>query len=558
MLIGLSIRDILLIDRLDLAFQPGLTVLTGETGAGKSILLDSVGLALGARSESGLVRPGANGLSVTAEFQLEADHPVFDLLRENDISPALSLLLRRVISVDGRSRAFIDDQPVSVGLLRRVGDALVEIHGQFANIGLLDSATHRTVLDQFAGLSLTALRLAWRDWRAATSSLLAAQESSRRAEGQQEYLRAAVDDLLTLAPQPDEENALLGRRTLLMHGEKLLEGMNAALDSLNRHGGVSSMLRTAERALQRVADKAEGRLDAVIAALDRSAIEAEEAQALLDKASSSVELDSGALESVEERLFALRSAARKHAVATAELPALLTRLQQELSELEGGGEGLQRLQAAERAAGEAYREQAEKLSAARRAAATQLDQQVAAELPPLRLDRARFHTRLELLPETGWGEHGVDQVAFEVTTNPGMPPGPLAKVASGGELSRFMLALKLVLAGSSSVPTIIFDEVDSGIGGAVAAAVGDRLGRLAQRLQLLVVTHSPQVAAVGGHHWQVAKQDNGAGGWVTRIHPLVPSQRREEVARMLSGAEVTAEARAAADRLLAAGGMLDT
>lgn len=557
MLIGLSIRDVLLIDRLDLAFEPGLTVLTGETGAGKSILLDSVGLALGARSESGLVRPGATSLSVTAEFQLSAGHQILGLLRENDIIPAESLLLRRVVGVDGRSRAFIDDQPVSVGLLRRVGDALIEIHGQFANIGLLDNATHRAVLDQFAGLSLTTLRSAWRDWRFAADALTAAQDSFRRAQGQQDYLREAVADLLNLAPQPDEETVLLSRRTFMMHGEKLMEGMNTALDSLNRQGGVSSALRTAERALQRVADRAEGRLDPVVAALDRAAIEAEEALALLEKASSSVDLDRGALESVEERLFALRAAARKHAVPINELPVLLARLQQELSDIDEGGEGLQRLRAAEQAAGQVYREQAETVSEARRSAAAQLDRRVALELPPLKLDKARFHTRLERLGESGWGEYGLDQVAFEVTTNPGLPPGPLAKIASGGELSRFMLALKLVLASSSSVPTIIFDEVDSGIGGAVAAAVGDRLGRLAAGLQVLVVTHSPQVAAVGGQHWQVVKQDSGAGGWVTRIQPLAQAQRREEVARMLSGAEVTAEARAAADRLLAAGGRLD-
>jgi DNA repair protein RecN (Recombination protein N) len=557
MLIGLSIRDVLLIDRLDLAFEPGLTVLTGETGAGKSILLDSVGLALGARSESGLVRPGATSLSVTAEFQLSAGHQILGLLRENDIIPAESLLLRRVVGVDGRSRAFIDDQPVSVGLLRRVGDALIEIHGQFANIGLLDNATHRAVLDQFAGLSLTTLRSAWRDWRFAADALTAAQDSFRRAQGQQDYLREAVADLLNLAPQPDEETMLLSRRTFMMQGEKLMEGMNTALDSLNRQGGVSSALRTAERALQRVADRAEGRLDPVVAALDRAAIEAEEALALLEKASSSVDLDRGALESVEERLFALRAAARKHAVPINELPVLLTRLQQELSDIDEGGEGLQRLRAAEQAAGQIYREQAETVSEARRSAAAQLDRRVALELPPLKLDKARFHTRLERLGESGWGEYGLDQVAFEVTTNPGLPPGPLAKIASGGELSRFMLALKLVLAGSSSIPTIIFDEVDSGIGGAVAAAVGERLGRLATGLQVLVVTHSPQVAAVGGQHWQVVKQDSGAGGWVTRIQPLAQAQRREEVARMLSGAEVTAEARAAADRLLAAGGRLD-
>jgi DNA repair protein RecN (Recombination protein N) len=339
----------------------------------------------------------------------------------------------------------------------------------------------------------------------------------------------------------------------MMHGEQLIEGMNGARDCLTRGGGVESALRAAERALQRVADKAEGRLDAVIASLDRAAIEAEEAEALLDKVSASVELDPAAAEKVEERLFALRAAARKHGVAVDELPALLVRLQAELAELETGGEGVKRLQRAEQAAQASYIAVAQQVSEQRRHAAADLDRRVAAELPPLKLEKAHFRTLVTNLEPPAWGENGIDQVAFEVTTNPGMPPGPLAKIASGGELSRFMLALKLVLAGSSTVPTIVFDEVDSGIGGAVAAAVGERLSRLADDLQLLVVTHSPQVAAQGSHHWHVAKQDSGDGGWVTRIGALASGERREEVARMLAGAEITDEARAAADRLLAGG-----
>jgi DNA repair protein RecN (Recombination protein N) len=554
MLVGLSIRDVLLIDRLDLAFQPGLTVLTGETGAGKSILLDSVGLALGARSESGLIRPGAGQLTVTAEFHLEPGHPVHELLRENDIAPAESLLLRRSVGTDGRSRAFIDDQPVTIGLLRKVGDALVEIHGQFANIGLLDAATHRQALDRYGRIDGGALRAAWRAWREAAQAAEIAETAYRHAEAQQEFLRAQVEDLTALAPQAGEEADLAERRALMMHGEKLMEGMNAALDGLSRNGGVSSALRAAERALQRVADKAEGRLDAVLGALDRAAIEAEEAQALLEKASAAIDLDANALERVEERLFALRAAARKHAVAVDELPELLARLQGELDEIESGGDGVKKLRQAEQAARLAYIAAAEAVAAERRQAAARLDAAVAAELPPLKLDKARFRTRIEPLAEPLWGENGADSVAFEVATNPGLPPGPLAKIASGGELSRFMLALKLVLADASTVPTIIFDEVDSGIGGAVAAAVGERLARLADGLQVLVVTHSPQVAAQGRHHWHVAKQDSGAGGWVTRIGHLAREERREEVARMLAGAEITNEARAAADRLLAAGG----
>jgi DNA repair protein RecN (Recombination protein N) len=550
MLVGLSIRDVLLIDRLDLVFQPGLTVLTGETGAGKSILLDSVGLALGARSESGLIRPGAAALSVTAEFQLGEGHPVLDILRENEMTPGESVILRRTVGQDGRSRAFIDDQPVSVGLLRKIGDALVEIHGQFANIGLLDPNTHRAALDAFGGVDVRALRQSWRAWRDAAQKAEQAAAAYARAEAQQEFLRSQVDDLSALAPQPGEEEQLAERRAWMMHGEKLMQGMNAALDSLNRNGGVSSALRAAQRSLEKVADKAEGRLDPVVEALDRAAIEAEEAQELLDKVSSSIDLDSASLEKVEERLFALRAASRKHGVAVDALPDLLARLKDELNEIESGGDGLKKLRQAEQAARQSYRAAAEQVSGARKAAAIKLDAGVAAELPPLKMERARFRTRIEALDAAAWGETGIDQVAFEIATNPGLPPGPLAKIASGGELSRFMLALKLVLAGASAIPTIIFDEVDSGIGGAVAAAVGERLSRLANDVQVLVVTHSPQVAAQGRHHWHVAKQDSGAGAWVTRIGQLARDERREEVARMLAGAEITNEARAAADRLL--------
>ena len=550
MLVGLSIRDVLLIDKLDLAFQPGLTVLTGETGAGKSILLDSLGLALGARSEGGLVRPGAQGLSVTAEFELPAGHPARDILIENDMSPADTLLLRRAVGVDGRSRAFVDDQPVSVGLLRRLGDALVEIHGQFANIGLLDPSTHLEVLDRFGGVDLAVLRAAWRAWRDSVTARQAAEAAFARAQGQQDFLRHAVDELSMLAPQPEEEAKLAERRALMMHGEKLMEGMNAAMEFLTRQGGVEHALRSAERTLARVADKAEGRLDPVIAALDRAAIEAEEAQELLQKASASIDLDPGALEKVEERLFALRAAARKHGVAVDELAALQARFAAELSEIETGGDGLRKLKQAEEAAHGVFAAEARRISAARREAALGLDKRVAAELPPLKLDKARFSTRIEARDERDWNDTGIDQVVFEVATNPGLPPGPLAKIASGGELSRFMLALKLVLADSATIPSMVFDEVDSGVGGAVAAAIGERLAKLATDLQVLVVTHSPQVAARGHQHWHVAKRDDGKGSFVTRIGTLAEAERREEVARMLAGAEITDEARAAADRLL--------
>jgi DNA repair protein RecN (Recombination protein N) len=549
------IRNLGVIEDALLELGPGLTVLTGETGAGKSILLDSLGLALGARSESGLVRPGAQGLSVTAEFDLPADHPVRRILLENDITPADTLLLRRAVGADGRSRAFVDDQPVSVGLLRKLGDALVEIHGQFANIGLLDSATHLEVLDRFGGIDAGGLKSAWRSWRDAVAAREEAEAAFERAQGQQDFLRHAVDELSDLAPQPDEEASLAERRALMMHGEKLMEGMNAAMEFLTRQGGVEHALRSAEKTLQRVADKAEGRLDAVIAALDAAAIEAEEAQALLEKASASLDLDPAALEKVEERLFTLRAVARKHGVPVGDLAALRDRFAAELSEIETGGEGVKKLRQAEAQARDAYIGQARKISAERKAAALKLDQKVAVELPPLKLEKARFATRIEALEERLWGENGLDQVAFEIATNPGLPPGPIGKIASGGELSRFMLALKLVLADSDTIPSMVFDEADSGVGGAVAAAIGERLARLATNLQVLVVTHSPQVAARGHHHWHVAKREDGKGGIVTRIGTLEAADRREEVARMLAGAEITDEARAAADRLLSVQGV---
>jgi DNA repair protein RecN (Recombination protein N) len=550
MLVGLSIRDVVLIERLDIAFLPGLSVLTGETGAGKSILLDSLGLALGARSESGLVRSGAAQLSVSAEFSLPEGHPALALLAEQAIDGGRDLVLRRVVSADGRSRAFVNDQPVSVGLLRRLGDGLVEIHGQFESHGLLDPATHRTVLDAFSGLDLGPVHRAWKTWRDAARAVAEADSLLAKAQSEEDYLRHAVQELEALDPRADEEQTLAERRGVMMHGEKLLEAMSAAQSALGQKGGVEVNLRAAQRALERVADKADGQLAGVIAALERAAVEAAEASGLLEKVSSTIELDPGALEKVEERLFSLRAVARKHGVEVSALAALRRRMVEELQAIDAGGDRRDRLAADERKAKAAFVALAEELSRRRITAAERLDRAVAQELPPLKLDRATFRTRVERLGEAEWGETGLDRIAFEVATNPGLPPGPLAKIASGGELSRFMLALKVVLARTSPVPTIVFDEVDSGIGGAVAAAVGQRLARLSADLQVLVVTHSPQVAAKGAHHWHVAKTSQGNGPTVTSVTALGPEERREEIARMLAGAEVTGEARAAAASLL--------
>ncbi len=553
MLVSLSIRDVVLIERLDLAFAGGLSAFTGETGAGKSILLDSLGLALGARAESGLVRHGAAGASVVAAFAAAPGHPARALLDEHGIAcDGDELLLRRTLGADGRSRAYVNDQPVSVGLLRRVGDELVEIHGQFESHRLLDSATHRDVLDAFGGLGpqKAVVRAAWRDWRAAAESRAAAETELKRSRAEEAELRAAADDLAALDPKPGEEAALAARRTVMMHGEKLVEAMNAAMAALTRHGEVEASLRAAERALERVAEHADGRLAPVMAALDRAADETAEATGLLERVSADLDLDPRALELAEERLFALRAAQRRHATDADGLVRLRSDLARRLAELEGGGDGLVKLARAEQAARNQYLEAARTLSRGRAEAGGALDTAIAAELPPLKLDKARFHTAAAAASEEGWGPDGLDTVEFLVATNPGTPPGPLGRIASGGELARFMLALKVILARTSSTPTLVFDEVDAGIGGAVAAAVGERLARLGEALQVLVVTHSPQVAALGRHHYRVAKREADGGRFATTVESLAAPARREEIARMLAGETVTDQARAAADSLM--------
>ncbi|CAA7616331.1 DNA repair protein RecN [Candidatus Terasakiella magnetica] len=554
MLVSLSIRDVVLIERLDLSFDAGLSVFTGETGAGKSILLDSLGLALGARAESGLVRHGAAQASVTAAFDPPARHPARTLLAEQDLAAeeGAQVVLRRVLTADGRSRAYVNDQPISVGLLRRIGDELVEIHGQFESHGLLDASTHLGVLDAFGGLGglKTAAAETWGFWSSARKARIEAEASLSKARAEEEVLRQTYDDLSELAPKPGEEAELAQVRAVMMHGEKLLEAMNAAQTALSQRGDVEASLRSAQRSLERVAERAEGRLEPVIAALDRAAAEAAEAVGLLERASAEIDLDPRHLEKVEERLFRLRANARKHGISVDDLVALKDRLAHQLAQLEGGGGDLARLARAEQTARTAYIAAARALSKARCDAAAALDRAVAAELPPLKLEKARFQTRVAAQDEANWGTDGLDAVGFEVATNPGSPPGPLGKIASGGELSRFMLALKVVLARISATPSIVFDEVDSGIGGAVAAAVGERLARLAgDDLQVLVVTHSPQVAARGRHHYRVAKRQQGEAVF-TGVEPLPPEARQEEIARMLSGETVTAEARAAAAALM--------
>jgi DNA repair protein RecN (Recombination protein N) len=562
MLTALAIRDVVLIERLDLAFGPGLTVLTGETGAGKSILLDSLGLALGMRAESGLVRAGAEQAGVTACFSVPPGHAVLDVLAEQGLDAEDELVLRRVLTRDGRSRAFVNDQPVGVGLLRRIGSLLVEVQGQHEQMGLADPASHAGLLDAFGVPA--ALReqtaTAWRAWRDALGTLDMARAAIEAARRDEEWLRGAVEDLAALTPQPDEEDRLASERLRLQQGERRAEAIAAAVAELaprdRRTPGPAAALRAAARVLQRLIPpgqpEAVNPAGAALAALERAEEALAEAETLLTRLAGDADADPRQLEQVEERLFALRAAARKHAVAVADLPTLFDTLSARLAALETGEAEIAGLEQAVQQTRTAYLAAATALTAARQSAARRLEKAVAQELPPLRLDKARFFAAVSPVPESGWGPGGTDAVRFLIATNPGQEPGPLARIASGGELSRLMLALKVVLSAGSAVPTLVFDEVDSGIGGATAASVGERLARVAEGVQVLVVTHSPQVAARGAAHLRVAKQV-ARGRTATLVDQLDVPARREEIARMLAGETITAAARAAADELLGAG-----
>ena len=555
MLASLSIRDVVLIDKLDLELSNGLGVLTGETGAGKSILLDSLGLALGERGDSGLVRPGADKLTVTAAFDVPSTHPARHVLADQNITLTDDqIVLRRDVGRDGRSRAFINDQAVSVGLLRQVGATLVEVHGQFDAHGLMDPRTHITVLDRFrhvtSGADEDAACLAlWTAWRETHRAFKTAEKLLREAKEEEDILRADVETLERLAPVPGEESDLSAKRALLRHGEQILSAIETARQALSEPSDVDAAVRAAHGELGRAAPKAEGRLDAVCGALDRAAIELAEAQSALDEAAAAFDIDPAELEAAEERLFALKAEARKHSVDIDALAETLASLRLRLDSIEGGEDNLIRLAKAEQAARVAFVNAAKAMTNARQHAGQVLSKAIAGELSPLRLHESEFAVAIEVLPETEWSAEGCDRVVFEVKTNPGMPPGPLNKIASGGELARFLLALKVVVASSQPPAVMVFDEVDSGIGGATASAVGERLSQLAEALQVLVVTHSPQVAAQGDSHWRVAKVTDGTVT-ATRVVQLTRDERREEIARMLAGTDITDEARAAADVLM--------
>ena len=552
MLVALAIRDIVIIDRLSTDFSAGLTAFTGETGAGKSILLDALALALGGRGDASLVREDSAQGDVTAVFDVAADHPARAILAESGIDAEGDLILRRVQGADGRSRAFVNDQPVSVVLLHQVGAALVEIHGQHADRAMVEPAMHRMLLDAFGGLEKMrdAVAAAFAGWRQATADLAALRAQIESARAEADYLRAAVDELSALAPGADEEEALADRRQQMMRAEKIAGDIAEAHETVAGGASPVPVLASLVRRLERKVPEAGGLLDDTVAALDKALNALEEAEQGLARALAATDFDPRELERTEERLFALRAAARKHTVAVADLPALAERMAGDLAALESGEERLAALEKAAEAARSQYDAAAMALSKERAAAAKHLEKAVGAELPALKLEQAAFLVEIASDPDAP-GETGIDDISFHVRTNPGTQPGPMMKVASGGELSRFLLALKVALADRGSAPTLVFDEIDTAVGGAVADAIGVRLARLAERVQVLTVTHAPQVAARADAHLLVAKQTvRGGKAVTTSITPLDAVRRREEIARMLAGAVVTEEARAAADRLI--------
>jgi DNA repair protein RecN (Recombination protein N) len=552
-LLGLAIRDIVLIEALELDFRPGLTVLTGETGAGKSILLDALGFALGRRpgreTARDLVRAGRAEGVVTATFGTGPAHPVQELLAELGLPGGPELILRRIASAEGPSRAFVNDHRIGSQALARIGALLVEVHGQHDDRSLLDPRAHAPLLDAFDRLEgrVAAVRGLWAAHQASARALAEARAARERAAAEADYLRHSVDELERLAPQPDEDAALDAERRLIKHAAGLTEEIGRAAAALS--DGATGALGDALQRLTRVAPRAEGRLEGAIAAIDRTMVELAEAEAGLAQVLEDLSFDPGRLERVEERLFAIRALARKHGVLPDELAGLATDLSARLADLDASEGRIEALAAEAETAERAYQDAAAALSTARREAAAALDAAVTAELGPLRMEAARF------LTEIGPGEpgpEGRDRVRFTAAINPGAMPGPIDRIASGGELSRFLLALKVRLAGRADGLTMIFDEIDRGVGGATADAVGRRLLRLARSGQVIVVTHSPQVAALGHHHLRIAKSSDGT---VTRteVTPLDAAARNDEIARMLAGGRVTEAARSAAAALIGEG-----
>lgn len=552
MLLQLSIQDIVLIERLQIDFESGLSVLTGETGAGKSILLDSMSLALGGRGDGSLVRKGAEEGRVTALFELDDGHPVYALLNENGIPTDDGVILRRIQKADGKTRAFINDVSVSAGLMRSVGELLVEIHGQHDDRAMLDASTHRLLLDAHGGLEAQCdmTTRAWEAWREAESRLSTLKAEVEEAQREADYLRSSSDELKLLAPEPGEENELADRRQKMMKVEQVATDLAEANETLSGNGSPVTTISNLARQLERKRQQAPELVDETLEHLDAALNALYAAQNSLETAFHETHFDPQELENSEERLFALRAAARKYNVAVENLPDLAVRMADNLAMLEDGEDRLSKLESEVSSLREEYFRLANALSAKRKEAGDGLAASVMAELPALKLDQATFLIEQDAREENA-GPSGIDALEFWVQTNPGSNPGPMRKVASGGELSRFMLALKVALADRGSAPTLVFDEIDSGVGGAVADAIGKRLSRLSQNVQVLSVTHAPQVAARANGHYLIAKSAvNGADRVSTAVQQISDDTRLEEIARMLSGATVTDEARAAAIKLM--------
>jgi len=543
----LAIHNVVLVEKLELEFEPGLGVLTGETGAGKSILLDALGLALGARADTGLVRAGQDQAAVSAEIELPASHPANERLHEQGIEVEVGepLIIRRTLKSDGGSRAFVGGTSVPAGLVRELGGLMVEIHGQHDDRGLLNPKGHRDLLDVFGKVDTGAVERAWAEVTRIEAELLQAREALAAAERDRDYLEHACEEIESLAPEEGEETKLAEDRATMQAGAKAGESLTGLDELLGGSEGSLSQLRQAARRIERGAAD-HPLLAEALAALDRAVIEASEAEDKIARAADALAFDPARLERVEARLFDIRALARKHRVEADQLAALGAQMREQLAAIRAGGEHITELDRELVSARENYAGEALQLSQKRRDAANRLDAAVAGELAPLKLDAARFRTGIAAAEP---GPSGTDRVEFEVSTNPGAPFGPLTRIASGGEMSRFILALKVALAEAGTAGTMIFDEVDRGVGGSVASAIGERLAQLAQTSQVLVVTHSPQVAARASHHYRIEKSHSDDGTRTT-VRKLSDEERREEIARMLSGASITEEARAQALRLL--------
>lgn len=554
MLQTLSITNVVLIDQLNLEFKPGLGVLTGETGAGKSILLDALGLALGERSNTSLIRPNEDQAIVTAEFFVSEIHPVHKFLNEQGLSAGDTIILRRTLTRDGRSRAFVNDQTVSLNLLKTIGETLVEIHGQFDH--LLNATTQRQVLDSFGRLESLNLQTkeAFKAYEAAKKTYVNTQIKAEKQLKNQEYLRYCLKELEELNPQENEEEALLLKRTKLQNSAKLKDIYKSSLDALSHERGAEALLLQAYKNIHKANEITHGTFDKILIVLDRALIETSEALRQLQTSFSLDVQENETLDSLEDRLYQLRSLARKHDVGIADLPNIKNKIENDLVFIEDSEETLKHLDSILQEAKLAFKKRAEELSTARKEAALKLEEGLSKELPPLKLENAKLKVFFSEHDESNWSESGYDYIQFNVSTNPGMPFGPLAKIASGGERSRLMLALKVLLANNTSTSLLIFDEIDAGVGGAVASAIGERLKKLSHQLQVLAITHSPQVASYAHYHMHAYKKSS-FDDFQTKVYILDDNERHEEIARMLAGASITTEARAAAEQLLKIGNL---